>query len=388
MRCLFVHDLRAHKYAGRYYTTNISYEIWKKRYLTVFDEIEVCCRTIKSKEDISKKMVLSDGENIIFNENIPDFMGPEVLINKNVIRELSNMIDNADFLIIRIGSFLGSMAIRLCKKKKKPFITEVVSSSWDAYWNHGVLGKIIAPFCELLEKSDVKKSEYLVYVTNDFLQKRYPSKGTSISCSNVELAKTDISILEKRLKKIDNLKETIRIGTTAALNVKYKGQQYVIKALYLLKKKGITRFEYELVGGGDDFYLKSLIDKYELNDNVKILGRKPHNQINDWLDSLDVYIQPSRQEGLPRALIEAMSRGLLCLGARTAGIPELLQNKRVFENSNKTPEHIAELLEKINVSMLKKDAKINYEESQKYTEDILEKRRYEFFSKCVEKVRK
>ena len=42
------------------------------------------------------------------------------------------------------------------------------------------------------------------------------------------------------------------------------------------------------------------------------------------LDTCDIYVQPSLQEGLPRALIEAMSRGCPCIGARTAGIPELL----------------------------------------------------------------
>ena len=43
----------------------------------------------------------------------------------------------------------------------------------------------------------------------------------------------------------------IVIGTAAAVNVKYRGQQYVIEALGELKKQGITNYEYHLVGGGE-----------------------------------------------------------------------------------------------------------------------------------------
>ena len=44
-----------------------------------------------------------------------------------------------------------------------------------------------------------------------------------------------------------------------------------------------------------------------------------------------VYIQPSRIEGLPRALIEAMSRGCACVGSSVGGIPELLNNQYIHE---------------------------------------------------------
>jgi glycosyltransferase involved in cell wall biosynthesis len=42
------------------------------------------------------------------------------------------------------------------------------------------------------------------------------------------------------------------------------------------------------------------------------------------LDAADVCLMPSRTEGMPRALVEAMARALPCIGSTVGGIPELL----------------------------------------------------------------
>ncbi len=39
-----------------------------------------------------------------------------------------------------------------------------------------------------------------------------------------------------------------------------------------------------------------------LENQIKLLGPLSHDEIFEWLDSIDIYIQPSLLEGLPRAL--------------------------------------------------------------------------------------
>lgn len=130
------------------------------------------------------------------------------------------------------------------------------------------------------------------------------------------------------------------------------------------------------MGSGDNSFLRSLADKYGVSDLVVFHGLIPHNQILHFLDEIDLYIQPSKQEGLPRALIEAMSRGCLSLGSRTAGIPELLDKDYVFRRGN--VEDIVRILSKVNQDRLKEQACRNFEEAKLYDREVLNKRRREF----------
>ena len=200
--------------------------------------------------------------------------------------------------------------MKFAKKYNKPYVVEVTGFAFDGLWYHSLRGKIVAPFKELQYKRLLKKAPYAVYVTEEALQKRYPCNGITLGCSDVELPPVSENVLTNRINKILNQKDKIVLGTAAFLDVGWKGQKYVIKALSELKKKGYDNFEYRLIGAGKGEKLKKLIAKLHLEDSVVILGALSHDQVFDWLDTVDVYIQPSFQEGLCRALIEAMSRQL------------------------------------------------------------------------------
>ena len=102
-------------------------------------------------------------------------------------------------------------------------------------------------------------------------------------------------------------------------------------------------------------------------------------KIFEWLDSIDIYVQPSRQEGMPRALIEAMSRGIPAFGAKTGGIPELLPEQYLFSNSSKNINEIIKILESLQNGNMMQLAEQNYEVAKKYRGKEIQKVREEFY---------
>jgi len=382
MKLVFAHDHTFYKYNNQFYSSGgLSKEILE-RYTSVFEEVVVISRQIEIKK-FDNNLTLASTERVKFIK-VPNFkkMGNiyKVLKSKKIIK---NVISKTDALIARLPSSIGSMAVSLAKKMQKPYLTEMVACPWDALWNHSIKGKFIAPFVYLGTKKKVQQSNNVVYVTNKFLQKRYPTNGDSINCSNVALTEFSDKVLSLRLKRINDMKtkDKIIIGTTAAVNVKYKGQQYVIEALGHLKKKGHLKFEYQLVGAGDQSFLKSIAKKYNVIDEIKFLGPLPHEDVFNWLESIDLYAQPSRQEGLPRALIEAMSRGLPAFGANTAGIPELLEQEFIVSNTRSNVKEICSILLNFTKEKMKAQSRRNFEESKKYERNIIERRRNKFFKK-------
>ena len=367
---------------GNYYGVAHNDEMFK-RYYAIAENLSMITRIarVSEKETTGLSKITVKPFSVIECPNTASLKG-QLFERRKAERIIEKAVQNTDYVVAR-NSRIALIAIKYAKKYNKPYLLEVVSCPWDVMWNHSLKGKILAPFSYLSLKRVAKNSQYVVYVTNDFLQRRYPTKGKSTNCSNVALTEFDDKVLERRLEKIESMDESSKviIGTTAAVNVRYKGQQYIIKALGKLKRQGITKFEYQLVGGGDQSYLKKIAEKHDVVDQVKFLGAMPHSNVFEWLETIDIYAQPSRQEGLPRALIEAMSRALPAFGARTAGIPELLESEFIISNTRKNIDEICDVLQSFDQDIMLQQANRNYRESQKYQKEVIETRRKHFFEK-------
>lgn len=390
MRVLFCHDGPLRKDEdNNFYGISHNDETFK-RYYTIAENLAVLIRVVDISEEAAQKRFSKITVNpieIIACPNLSSIRG--FLNNKKAKAVIELEVIKSDYIVARLPSLIGFSAINYARKHNKPYLVEVVACPWDASWNHSLEGKIAAPYMYFSTKKRVKAAPYAVYVTNKFLQNRYPCAGKHVACSNVSLPDIDETVLEKRLAKIDSMpvdKPKI-IGTIAAVNVRYKGQQYIIKALGKLKKEGIDNIEYHLVGAGDNSYLKSVAKKYGVETQVQFLGSIPHKEVFDWLDAIDIYVQPSRQEGLPRALIEAMSRGLPSFGAYTGGIPELLSEEFIFSNSYKNIDEICTILKKFDKESMHNQARINFGTSKLYAKEIIEKRRQDFFGLFVKSKR-
>jgi glycosyltransferase involved in cell wall biosynthesis len=371
---------------GSYYGVALNERMFS-RYYQITDSLTVAIRTEQIKSDgiingLSK--INLNNFQVVPCPNLSSLKG--MLLNRFKLENiLYDQIKNVDFLIIRLPSLIGSLSIDIARKMNKPYLIELVGCPWDALWNHSWKGKLVAPFMWYSTKKAVKNAPYVLYVTNEFLQHRYSSTGKTIGCSDVALPTLVESVLEARLHKIKQMTKNkpIVIGTTAAVDVRYKGQDYVIQAIAELNKQGYN-YEYRLVGGGDKARLQSIAEKYRVADKVIFEGSIPHERVFDYLDDIDIYVQPSKTEGLPRALIEAMSRGCPCIGSNAGGIPELLDNAYIFRSGN--VKELVTILANFDVEKMVKQAKRNFEFSKGYAKEVIETRRNEFFKQFAESV--
>lgn len=374
---------------GDYYTDgNLNNKIWD-RYKRICSELIIILRKDDKiyKEQYAKKEFNRIDTKGISVVPVFDLMRPKtrfVSINhrRAVKKAIYNEVKKCDKAIIRSAlNYYTLTAVKACRKYEKPYLVETTGYAFEGYWHHGdIYGKIVAIPYEMMLRKAVKDADYCLYVTNEVLQKRYPCKGFSMGCSDVEITIDGDNILEERIKRYSENMERIVLGTIGGIDVKLKGQKDVIKALWRLKKRGITNFEYQLVGLGDDKYMRGLIDKYGLGNQVKIIGGMPHEEVFKWLKDVDIYIHPSHIEGLCRAIIEAMSMACPIIASDAGGNIEL---SKIIYNKGDIGQ-LTEILKNISAQQLIREAKRSFDAAKKYDSKKLNERRMAFYNKFVE----
>lgn len=379
---LFIHDHKFPAFDSSYF---YSYGFDKEfilRYKSLFDELHIIGRRVSvDKASCNYDHVIDNNVNFYTIKSYVE------LIKKKTREELKKEICSCDIAVVRMPSILGLIAMHILKKTKKAYLIELVGCPWDAFRTMGATKMMFATFMTLATKISVWNSKFTVYVTEQFLQRRYPSKGESISCSNVTIDEPDKNLLDERIQSIKrfSLEHKIIVGTIGTIDSRYKGQQYVIGAIANLKRKGYD-IEYHLVGGGNKSYLLQLAKDNGVEENVYFEGRLEHERIFSWLKNIDIYVQPSDAEGLPRSIIEAMSTACPIIGSDAGGIPELIDISFVFKKGN--INEICNQIESMTIDKMLEAARNNFSNAKKYQKSILDVRRKDFFNKLISQLEK
>lgn len=394
MKLLFIQHgsrIRESENGDFYVDGNFNNNIWK-RYKSYCDDLSVILRKIPGKyKDEELKLKYNKIDTSLINLiTVDDVYSPKSnYINLKIRKKIKSVIErevkNTDKIILRsAGDYYTDLAYKYAKKYKKVFLVEAIGFPFPSFWYHSLFGKIIAHPIDRKFKKTVKEAEYVLYVTEDALQRKYPNFNNNIGCSDVEVTKSDNinEIIENKIKMIETTQK-ITLGTAAFLNVKWKGQIDVLKALRKLKKAGINKFEYQLIGAGDAKKIKKYIKKFNLEENVKIIGALPHERVYEWLEKIDIYIQPSYQEGLCRAIVEAMSKGCAIVATDVGGNYEMVERKYLYSKGK--VNQLVNILKKITIDEIEKCAIKNYEISQRYNSDILNEKRNKFYKDFTEK---
>lgn len=325
------------------------------RYLDAFDDVLVLARVTKREPQENERR--ADGPGVSFRP-LPDHTGPwQYLQVRRQARTIArHAITECSVYLLRLPGIVSQMVWREIVRAKKPYALEVMGDPWDALgpatWPH-ISRPIFRPIAAVQLKHICAGATAIHYLTSAALQRRYPPSKSAYAVGfpdvMLETAGLPTEILQVRHRRLGELpwRDTnggspIRIGFIGSFARMYKGPDTLLHAAALCQHR--LNFQIIMVGAGRYLpEMQTLAIRLGIADRIEFPGELSSGlSIFEFLDSIDLFVMPSRAEGLPRALVEAMSRGCPCIGSTVGGIPELLDASDLVPVGN--PKELAKLI--------------------------------------------
>ena len=379
--CLEYHFVKTKR--GEIWTpTTFDYPFWK-RYLEVFDSVHVLAR-VAEVDKIGDGWKRANGEKVFF-QTLPDYRGPwqYVMSAPKVSAGVKRSVRAHDAVMLRVPGQVSVCVESVLRRRGQPFGVEVVGDPENVF-APGVSPSRFRPFYRWwfgkALKRQCSKAAVAGYVTERALQAKYPPNARGYSTHYSDVFLTDSAYVDQP-RAYEQLKHP-HIVSIGSLSQMYKAPDIVIEALKICKQQGMD-FTFDWIGGGKyQTSLERLTKSSGIGNRVRYLGDIPSGEpVRRNLDKADLFLLVSHTEGLPKAMIEAMARGLPCIGSSVGGIPELLS-----EESLVRPGDASALAQKImaflgDLPRLRRESVRNLEKSKQYHESILREKRVVVYEK-------
>ena len=357
------------------------YHFWQ-RYLREFDEVVVLARVSQSPSG-SNPGSRADGDGVRFID-LPDYVGPTQYLRHlpQIRKRVRSACSLGSAFILRVPGEIGNLVWQELRRIGIPYGVEVVGDPFEVF-AHGSIRHWLRPYFRWRFTRQLRQicagAAASAYVTKSALQQDYPPGKYAYTTyySSVNLPDSSFVCSSRYYPREQNRFHVAFVGTLAQL---YKAPDVLIDAVGQCVDDG---YDIRLVILGDGRHrqeLESRVVRRGIKDRVRFEGQVPSGQpVREHLDRADLFVLPSRGEGLPRVLLEAMARSLPCIGTDVAGIPELLPADDLVPVSdvNALANKIQEVL--ASPSRMAMMSARNLEVAQGYHERILSKRRTEFY---------
>lgn len=302
MHLAYVADTEFFEENGKFYCHQMDYNIIG-RFLKYFDSITIIGR----RRIEANNFLLIDFPNVEVCA-YDKFTSPLGFISvyRQIKSHIKNAVKNCDAVYCR--NFNGIIAQKFANKYKKPCVTFIGGSYYESMRSMGSLKMTLAaPFAERAYKKSALDSDAVLYCS-PHLKKEYPTNGDGYHwCEIILEDNCPQDVREKRLNTDLTVKKEINIALIGQFCNNVKGIDTAIKALSLLDKK----YRLFILGEGDTAKWIPLAEKLGVADRLTFCDYiSGSDAVFKWLDTMDIYIQPSRTEGIAKAPIEAMSRGI------------------------------------------------------------------------------
>jgi glycosyltransferase involved in cell wall biosynthesis len=327
--------------------------------------------------------VPANGEGIEFIA-LPDFTGSLGLIRHRltIAAAARAALRNGDAVMLRAPAVVGDCLLPQLRRTGRPFGVEVVADPYDSFGTNAMHHPLRLFFRWLFARNLRRQCAGAcgaAYVTEHALQRRYPPAPEAFAThySSIDLPRSAF-VKEPRTASARSPLRLLMVGTLAQL---YKAPDILIDAVAELVRGGLA-LELTIVGGGQ--HLREMEERAAsqgLRGIVHFTGNLSSGQaVRAELDRADLFTMPSRQEGLPRAMIEAMARGLPAIGSTVGGIPELLPDEDLVP-----PNDVAALAAKIREMVtdpgrMARAAERNLAKAREYSQEVLTPRRQALYT--------
>ena len=399
MDLYFVQEAVYFQYGVDYYSPRIKYDTYWPRYLKHFDKVFVIAR-VKEITKLPDNYHKVNGNRVDlialpFYNGIFGYYKKRSKLNQILTRNIKK--DCA--YVLRVPGPIGNLMARRLKDKKVDYAVEVVGDPYEVakYLKIPKLLRFgLRNFSLLQMRKVIKNSIAALYVTEYQLQKRYPIENRKIStaASNVIIQDEDIVEANDKLNKSKDILNRLNNASQTPIKIGVLGMLYAIKApldileaINILIKEG---YNVEIYYAGDGPLINNVRQSAkELNiaDKVHCLGNLASGEeVFRFLDMLDLYVQFSKTEGMPRAMLEAMARGCPVISSDVGGISEILP-KQFLVNSG----DVEMLSKKIKMILLdsnryKESVEKNIETAHSFSLNSLDKKRFDHYSEVYKKL--
>jgi glycosyltransferase involved in cell wall biosynthesis len=370
---------------GRVWTDSLYETSFWRRYLAVFDRVRVVAR-VRAVPAADARWKRVDGDRVMV-EAMPYYVGPAGYVRQRraLVRAMTRVFDRRAVVLLRVPSQLATCAASILRTRRIPFGVEVVGDPAESFLPGSIRHPLRAFFRWWYTQQQWRQCRDAIacqYVSVQ-LAKNYPCRSQIRSvCTDADLPdeafRTAAPVIGQNCAS--------RLVTVGSLEQMYKGTDVLIDAVA------------DCVRGGLDLSLTVVGDgrhRSELEARAKAAGLNGHaafigsiaagDAVRAQLDSADVFVLPSRTEGMPRALLEAFARGLPCIASRVGAIPELLPEEDLVPpgDARALAAKLREILS--DRERLGRMAERNLAEARKYREAALAPQRDRFYRalKCA-----
>lgn len=378
------------RFDGKYYFKNKEWYDFYQRYLRVFDALKICNRVIDEQE-LKNNRILCD-DNRIEIHPLPIFHGPIQYAKQYfaIGRSMKSAVNGCDAAILRLPSTVAQRLSKQVIKAGIPFATEIVFDARDgAETSNNLIEKLLWFIIDKQMRTTCLKADGVACVTANYLQQRYFSVKPyhfENNYSTLALEKSFFTGPRKFPKK--KVLSIAHVDLQIGLHSR-KGTDIIIQALAKLKQKGIYL---NINFAGDDWdnsteKILAYADEYGIKEQVACPGFLTRLQLDKFLNESDLFVLPTKAEGLPRVIIEAIAKGLPTVTTPASGNPELIPAHYLvdFFDVDTLANRIEELA--TNMEAYEKASSVNYQHSLQYEASILQRRRDLFYTelknRCV-----